>query len=64
MEKAKAVAWTAEEATEDLRQASYNLMVEETETRLAEELAKVCRDYYKETWMEALNLARVPASSE
>ena len=39
-------------------------MIEETETLLAEELAKVYRDYCKETWMEALNLARVPASSE
>ena len=43
---------------------SYNLNVEETEIRLAEELTEVCRDYYKETWIEALNLAGVPAASE
>ena len=29
-----------------------------------DELAKVCRDYYKEVWLEALNLAGVPATSE
>ena len=39
-------------------------MVEETEVRLAEELAKVFRDYYKATWVEALNLAVVPADLE
>ena len=27
-------------------------------------MAKVCRDYYKEVWLEALNLAGVPATSE
>ena len=46
------------------RQASYNLGVEETEIRLAKELAKVCRDYCKEMWMKALNLAGVLAASE
>ena len=46
------------------RQASYNLRVEETEIRLAKELAKVCRDYYKEMWMKALNLTGVLAASE
>jgi len=29
-----------------------------------EELAEVCRDYYKEVWAEALNRARVLAASE
>ena len=54
----------AEEAAKALRQKFYNLRVEETETRLAEELTEVCRDYYKETWMEALNLAGVLVASE
>ena len=27
-------------------------------------MAKVCRDYYKEVWLEALNLAGVPTTSE
>ena len=64
LEKAKATARTAEEVVEASRQASYNLNVKETEIRLAEELAEVCRDYYKETWIEALNLAGVPVASE
>ena len=29
-----------------------------------EELAKVCRDYCKEVWVEALNLAGVPTDLE
>jgi len=48
LEKAKATARTTEEAAEASRQASYNLGVEETEIQLAEELAEVCKDYYKE----------------
>jgi len=43
---------------------SYELGVQEIEVRLVDELAEVCRDYCKEVWMEAFNLARVPASSE
>ena len=62
LEKAKAVAQMAEEATKASKQASYDLGVQETEVRLADELAEVCRDYYKEVWLEALNLARVPAT--
>ena len=31
---------------------------------MADELAEVCRDYYKEVWLEALNLAEVLATSE
>ena len=53
-----------EEAAKALKQNFYNLGVEETEIRLVEELIEVCRDYYNETWMEALNLARVLAASE
>jgi len=34
------------------------------ETRLAEEVAGVCRDYCIKTWAEALNWAEVPADSE
>ena len=54
----------AEEAAKASRQKFYNLGVEETEIQLAEELTEVCRDYCKETWMEALNLAGVLAASE
>ena len=38
--------------------------MEETQARLIEELAKVCRDYCMVTWAEALNLAIVLADSE
>ena len=38
--------------------------MQETEIRLTNELAKVCRDYGKEVWAEALNRARVPATSK
>ena len=64
LEKAKAIARTAEEAAKASREASYNLEVEEIEIQLAEELAEVCKDYCKETWMEALNLVGVLAASE
>ena len=64
LEKAKVAVRMTKEATEVSRQASYNLGVEKTEIWLAEELAEICRDYCKETWMEALNLAGVPAASK
>ena len=44
--------------------ASYEHEVLDTETRLAKEVARVCRDYYAETWAEALNQAGVPATFE
>ena len=64
LEKAKAAARTAEEATRALRLTSYEQRVQEIEVRLADELAEVCRDYCKEVWLEALNLAGVLAASE
>ena len=54
----------ASEAAEAEKTTSYECGVIDTETRLAEEVAGVCRDYYAETWVEALNQARVPATSE
>ena len=54
----------AEEAAEASKQAAYKLGVQEIEVRLANELAKVCRDYCKEVWLEALNLVGVPATSK
>ena len=64
LKKAKTASLQAEEATKASRQASYNLGVEETEIRLAEELPEVCKDYCKEMWTKALNLAGVPADLE
>ena len=40
------------------------MWVEDTEIRLAEKVAEVCRDYCTETWIEALNSAGVPANSK
>ena len=47
-----------------MEQASYDCGVQETEIQLAEKLAEVYRDYFKEMWAEALNRARVLATSE
>ena len=59
LQQAKETTQLAKEAAEAKRQASYTLDVEETQARLTEELAKVCRDYCNVTWDEALNVARV-----
>ena len=64
LQRAKEVTWTEKEAAKALEQASYDHRVQETEIQLAEELAEVCRDYFKEVWAEALNRARVLAASE
>ena len=53
----------AKEVVEAKRQASYAFGVEETQARLTEELAEVCRDYCNVTWDEALNVAGVPVDS-
>ena len=63
LQKAKVAAQLAKEAVEAKRQASYALGVEETQARLTEELAEVCRDYCNVTWDEALNVAGVPVDS-
>ena len=60
LQRAKEAARMAKEVAEALEQASYNRGVQETEIRLAE----VYRDYYKEVWIEVLNLTGVPATSE
>ena len=38
--------------------------MEETQARLTEELAEVCKDYYDATWVEALNIVGVLADSK
>ena len=60
----KAELQKAKEATEALEQVSYDRGVQETEIWLAKELAKVCKDYYKEVWAKVLNWAGVPITSE
>ena len=64
LEKANAAARAAEEAIEASKQASYIRGIEEIEVRQAEELAEVCKNYCKATWVEAFNLAKVPANSK
>ncbi|XP_030928178.1 uncharacterized protein LOC115954460 [Quercus lobata] len=64
LEKAKEATRVAKEVTEASKQASYNLDVQETEVHLAKELAEVCRDYYQEVWLEALNLIGIPTASK
>ena len=54
----------AGEAAEAAETTSYESGVLDTKTQLAEEVAGVCRDYCTEVWAEALNRARVPATSE
>ena len=54
----------AREASEAEETTSYERGVLETETRLAEEVAGVCRVYCAETWAKALNRAGVPTDFE
>ena len=63
LEKAKEGARVAKAAMEALEQRFYNLGVQETNARLTEELAGVCREYCQKVWVEALNLAGVLAAS-
>ena len=55
MQKSKEAAWVAREVSKAAKTASYERGVKETEIRLADELAEVCRDYCKEVWAEVLN---------
>ena len=64
LQKVKDAARVAKEASKAVEMASYECGVQEMEMRLAEEVARVCKDYYIEVWAKALNWARVPADSE
>ena len=63
LQKAKEEIQLAKEATEAEKKTSYQLSVEETEIRLAEEISQVCRDYCNTTWDKALTATGVPADS-
>ena len=54
----------AKEASEVAETTSYERGVLKTETRLAEEVARVCKDYCTKTWVEALNQVGVPTDSK
>ena len=51
------------EAAEAEKKASYQLGVDETKIRLAEELLEVCRNYCDVTWDKALTVAGVLTDS-
>ena len=52
------------EAAEKAVAASYERGVHDTEVRLAEEVATVCREYITMSWGVALDRAAVPADSD
>ena len=54
----------AKEAAEAAVKASYEHGVLDTENRLTEEVAVVCRDYCTESWGVAMDWAGVPTDSE
>ena len=54
----------AKEASGAAKVAAYEYGVLETETRLVEEVARVCKDYYTEVWAKVLNRAGVPIDSK
>ena len=60
---AKEDAQLAKEALEAEKKAAYLLGVKETQTRLTEEFAKVCREYCEVTWGKCLDAAGVPPES-
>ena len=49
MQKVKDATWVAREAAEAAVKASYKRGVQDTKTRLSEEVAVVCKDYYTES---------------
>ena len=53
----------AKEVAEKAVAASYDRGVKDTEVRLAEEVATVCREYITLSWGVALDRAAVPADS-
>ena len=62
--KAKRAKEQVEETKEQTEQEAYEMGVVETETDLKAQVLGVCRLYYSQVWAEALNRARVKASSE
>ena len=64
LEKPKEVTQVAKAAANASEQKFYDLEVQETEAHLTEELVEGCREFCQKMWIEALNLAGVPAASE
>ena len=64
LQKVKDVARVAREAAEAAVNASYEREVVNTEARLLEKVAVVCKDYCTKSWGVAMDRARVPTDSE
>ena len=64
LQKAKEATKVARKAAKAAEEMAYERGVEETETRLAEEVTVVYRDYYAKTYCEALDQAGVPTDSK
>ena len=54
----------AQEAATAAENLAYERGVQETETRLTIEVIAVCREYYAETYSQALDRAGIPADSD
>ena len=62
--RTKEEARLAREAAEKAVATSYDREVHDTEVRLAEEVATICREYITTSWGVALDRAAVPADSD
>ena len=62
--RTKEEARLAREAAEKAMAASYDRGVHDTEVRLAEEVAAVCREYIATSWGVALDHAAIPTDSD
>ena len=63
LSKAKEAARVAREAAEAAVATSYERGVTDTEAKLTEEVATVCRDYITMSWGVALDRATIPGDS-
>ena len=64
LSKVKEAARVAREVAEAAVATSYDRGVRDTEVRLTEEVAAVCRDYITMSWGVALDRVAVPADSD
>ena len=64
LSKAKEAARVAREAAEATVATSYKRGVTDTEARLTEEVATVCKDYITVTWGVAMHRVAIPADSD
>ncbi|KAK9988924.1 hypothetical protein SO802_029163 [Lithocarpus litseifolius] len=63
LEETEAARVEAEKARDQAEQEGYDVGVAETEEALRVEVFEVCRTYYRQVWIKALNQAGVEASS-